>query len=125
MTNTIPDNAAPEEMLDEKLLDQYAELMGAQGVSEMYDTFADNIGGYLELLRRLIADRDFTESKRQAHKIKGACRSIGLKQLARRMEYLERESWDWDEAEEILEQWATELPLHQLHLKRWLHARGI
>lgn len=124
MTNSIKDTP-PDQMLDEKLLEQYAELMGDEGLSEMYNAFADNIGGYLSLLRRLVDQRDQTESKRQAHKMKGACRSVGLKQLASRMEYLERENWTWDEADEMVEQWATELPLHQLHLKRWLSARRI
>ncbi|MDX1705295.1 Hpt domain-containing protein [Pseudidiomarina sp.] len=124
MTNTIS-GAPPDDMLNEKLLEQYAELMGYEGMSEMYEAFAENIGGYLALLRRLFDERDYTESKRQAHKMKGACRSVGLKQLASRMEYLERESWNWDEASQMIEQWATELPLHQLHLKRWLNARRI
>lgn len=112
-------------MLDEKLLEQYYELIGKEGVQEMYQTFADNIGGYLEQLQRLIKQRDEAETRRQAHKLKGACRSVGLRQLASQMELLEREQWRWQQADDIIAQWATELPMHQGELRSWLHVRGI
>ncbi|WP_417665768.1 Hpt domain-containing protein [Pseudidiomarina sp.] len=112
-------------MLDEKLLDQYYELLGSDGVREMYDTFNDNISGYLDHLKHLVGKRDEGDTRRQAHKVKGACRSVGLAQLASQMERLEREEWHWQDADDLLEQWVIELPLHQHQLRRWLHARGI
>lgn len=112
-------------MLDEKLLEQYHELLGNEGVHEMYDTFSDNIAGYLDHLQHLVKKRDEIETRRQAHKVKGACRAVGLRQLASQMERLEREDWHWDDADDLLEQWAIELPLHRHQLRRWLHARGI
>lgn len=112
-------------MLDEKLLEQYYELLGVEGVREMHEIFSDNIGGYTEYLQQLVEQRNEAETRRQAHKVKGACRSVGLQQLARGMEHLEREPWHWQEADELLAQWCVELPLHQHQLKRWLHARGI
>jgi two-component system aerobic respiration control sensor histidine kinase ArcB len=112
-------------MLDEKLLEQYYDLLGKEGVHEMYDIFADNIGGYLKRLKELVQERDEAETRRQAHKVKGACRSVGLSQLASQMERLEREEWHWQDADELMAQWSLELPLHQHELRHWLHARGI
>lgn len=112
-------------MIDEKLLQQYYDLLGAEGVGEMYETFADNIGGYLELMQHLVAQRDETETRRQAHKLKGACRSVGLHELASEMELIERQPWQWEELEKRLDAWAKQQPQHQAELKRWLVARGV
>ncbi|MDX1525693.1 MAG: Hpt domain-containing protein [Pseudidiomarina maritima] len=112
-------------MLDEKLLTQYHELLGNEGVQEMYEAFASNIGGYVDYLTRLIKARDEEQTRSQAHKVKGACRTLGLRQLAANMEWLEREEWHWDQVDDMLAQWVLELPLHQHQLRHWLKARGI
>lgn len=112
-------------MLDKELLEQYAELMGDDGVQEMSSTFADNIGGYLDHMQWLLKQRNEKEFRNQAHRIKGACRSVGLRQLADTMERFERESWQWQEVEEELAQWTAELPMHQHQIDAWLSARRI
>lgn len=112
-------------MLDEKLLDQYYELLGKEGVHEMYDIFSDNIGGYVKRLQELVAQRDEKETRSQAHKVKGACRSVGLRQLASQMERVERDEWHWQDVDKLMAQWTQELPLHQHELRHWLHARGV
>ncbi|MDN7136894.1 Hpt domain-containing protein [Pseudidiomarina sp. 1ASP75-14] len=112
-------------MLDKKLLEQYAELMGDDGVQDMYSTFSDNIGGYLNHMQWLLQKRDEKEFRNQAHRIKGACRSVGLRQLANIMERFEREHWEWQQAEEELAQWTAELPMHQHQIEAWLSARRI
>jgi len=112
-------------MLDENLLEQYYELLGKDGLHEMYDIFSDNIGGYLKHLQELVQQRNETETRRQAHKVKGACRSVGLRQLASEMERLERAEWHWQDADKLMVQWTQDLPLHQHQLRSWLHARGI
>lgn len=112
-------------MLDKDLLEQYADLMGNEGVHEMYETFADNIGGYLNHLQWLVKERDETAVRNQAHRMKGACRSIGLTELAKVMEKLERDPWKWKEAEKTLAQWEQELPTHQHQIEAWLKARRI
>ncbi|WP_417656411.1 Hpt domain-containing protein [Pseudidiomarina aestuarii] len=112
-------------MLDERLLEQYAELLGNEGLLEMYETFSDNIRGYVDTLNWLLAQRDEVETRRQAHKLKGACRSVGLRQLARTMESVEREAWTWEQVEPQIKEWVAELPIHQAQLRRWLSARGI
>lgn len=112
-------------MLDKELLEQYADLMGDDGVHEMYATFADNIGGYLDHLQWLVKERKEQEARSQAHRVKGACRSMGLTELAKVMEKLEREAWSWDEAEAELAQWAKDLPAHQHQIEAWLNARRV
>ncbi|CAB0151094.1 Aerobic respiration control sensor protein ArcB [Pseudidiomarina piscicola] len=112
-------------MLDKQLLEQYAELMGDDGVQDMYAAFADNIGGYLNHLQWLVKQRQEQELRNQAHKIKGACRSVGLRQLAQTMEKLERAEWQWQDVEHELAKWEAELPIHQHQIEAWLKARRI
>ncbi len=112
-------------MLDEQLLEQFLELLGPTGVEEMYATFADNIGGYIDHLQNVVAKRNEEDTRRQAHQIKGACRSVGLSQLAKPMEHVECDAWQWDEIDDLLEQWVLEVPLHQHQLKRWLKIRAV
>jgi HPt (histidine-containing phosphotransfer) domain-containing protein len=112
-------------MIDERLLTQYAELMGTAGVADMLTTFDDNVGGYVDHIQWLIKQRDEAGMRSQAHKLKGACRSVGLTELARSMERLERDSWDWQTLEQLLAQWVQQLPMHQQQLKRWLNARRV
>ena len=107
-------------MIDQQLLEQYTELMGSQGVCEMYETFADNIGGYLNHLQWLVKERKEQEFRQQSHKVKGACRSIGLPELAKQMERFEKAEWQWQQVDEELAQWQKQLPLHQKELERWL-----
>ncbi|RUO62534.1 Hpt domain-containing protein [Pseudidiomarina insulisalsae] len=112
-------------MLDKDLLEQYADLMGDDGVQDMYATFADNIGGYLNHLQWLVKARNEAEFRNQAHRVKGACRSMGLTELATTMEYFERGQWQWEEVEKELAQWESDLPLHQHQIEAWLNARRI
>lgn len=112
-------------MLDETLLEQFLELLGPPGVQEMYATFDDNISGYIDHMQDVVVKRNEEETRRQAHRIKGACRSVGLSQLALAMEHLERGAWEWDEVDDVLEQWVLEVPLHQHQLKRWLKIRAV
>lgn len=112
-------------MIDERLLTQYAELMGAAGVADMLATFDENVGGYLDHICWLVKQRDEAGLRSQAHKLKGACRSVGLRELATLMEQIEREPWVWSALEQMLMLWASELPMHQKQLQRWLHTRRI
>src|SRR5690554_8094544 len=112
-------------MLDEQLLEQFLELLGPTGVEEMYATFADNIGGYIAHLQKVVAKRNEEDTLRQAHQIKGACRSVGLSQLAKPIELVESDAWPWDEISDLLELWVIEVPLHQQQLTRWLKFRAI
>lgn len=112
-------------MIDERLLTQYADLMGTAGVADMVATFDENVGGYLDHIQWLVKQRDEAGVRSQAHKLKGACRSVGLRELAGLMEQIERGPWVWTALEQQLVQWTQELPMHQQELKRWLHARGV
>lgn len=112
-------------MIDERLLTQYADLMGSAGVADMLTTFDENVGGYLDHIQWLVKQRDEAGIRSQAHKLKGACRSVGLRELSNVMERIERDSWNWQELELLLAQWKQELPMHQQQLQRWLNARRV
>src|SRR5690606_24628604 len=112
-------------MLDEQLLEQFLELLGPTGVEEMYATFADNIGGYIDHLQNVVAKRNEEDMRRHAHQMKRACGSVGLSQLAKPMVHVECDAWQCDDIDDLLEKWVLELPLHQHQLKRWLKIRAV
>ncbi len=112
-------------MLDENLLNQYHEILGNEGLHEIYTNFSQHIDGYFTELQQCVQAHNEQATRDQAHKIKGACRSIGLRKLAEQMGHIEKEAWHWNEVDALLAQWQTELPLHQHELRHWLHARRI
>lgn len=110
-------------MIDERLLAQYAELLGNAGVTDILATFDDNVMGYLDHILWLVKQRDESGVRNQAHKLKSACMSVGLRQLGHLMEQIEQQPWQWSELEQLIGEWATALPIHQKLMQQWLLAR--
>lgn len=66
----MPDRAALEELID---------VIGAEGLRELYEIFLDDAKMRLEeISARKNADGDLAELKRHAHSLKGVCRTYGL-----------------------------------------------
>lgn len=110
-------------MINEALLSQYTELLGTSGVEDMMKVFNDTVDTYLEELNGCATARDEQAFRQQAHRLKGALRSVGMQTLSARMEYCEKEVWTWPEAEKEVVQLAAELPLHQQAIENWLRSR--
>lgn len=108
------------ENIDFALLEQYLEIIGQDGVTESLTTFERLMPEYLAELVVYLEQQDENEFRRQAHKVKGGCRSLGFWRLGAKMQYLERESWNWQEAKAIIDEWqdALQVDLQQVH--RWL-----
>ncbi|MEX1222758.1 MAG: Hpt domain-containing protein [Idiomarina sp.] len=105
--------------LDEVLLRQYADALGGDGLQHTVNIFIQIMPSYIEALTEAAAAKDIAAVRNQAHKMKSACRSVGLAGLATKLEYLEKETWqpsdlpalltDFDSAYEkatpVLQEW--------------------
>ncbi|RUO26478.1 hypothetical protein CWE09_07155 [Aliidiomarina minuta] len=110
------------ENIDFTLLEQYLDIIGQDGVAESLETFATLMPKYLAELVALYEQRDESGFRRQAHKIKGGCRSLGFVRLGAKMQFLERESWTWQEAKTVIDDWQSGLPSNIQQAQRWLTA---
>lgn len=108
------------ESFDFTLLRQYYDILGKEGVAQSLVTFNRLIPEYIQELQSLICE-DETLFRRQAHKIKGSCRSLGFLRLGKLMEFLERETWTWDEAKTKVEQFAEFVQPDQQAVETWLN----
>lgn len=108
------------ESIDFTLLRQYYDILGKEGVSQSLITFNRLIPEYIQELQSLMLE-DEKLFRRQAHKIKGSCRSLGFLRLGKLMEFLEQETWTWDEAKTKVEQFVEALQPDQHAAEAWLN----
>lgn len=108
--------------LDSNLIEQYLTILGREGIQDSYKSFVEVVPGYIEELDNFNAARDSSGLRKQAHKIKGACRSLGFVRLAGHMEYLEKEAWGWADVEKRMQAWEADYPTDTLQLEDWLNA---
>jgi two-component system aerobic respiration control sensor histidine kinase ArcB len=98
-----------EELLDIPMLEQYIELVGSKLIYQSVDMFERMMPGYLEVLDSNMTARDQDGIAEEAHKIKGAAGSVGLKhlqQLAQQIQTPSLPAW-WDNVQD----WVDELTL--------------
>lgn len=112
------------DVIDTELLEQYYESLGEDGLEMTLKTFDQVIQGYASLLHEAATKKDEAQLRSQAHKVKGACRSVGLKALAVYMENLEKESWGWPTAEQWLVEWADNVIPHRQQIQQWLEQQS-
>ncbi|MBD2783916.1 aerobic respiration two-component sensor histidine kinase ArcB [Xenorhabdus sp. DI] len=111
-----------EERLDTEMLNQYIELVGAKMIADNLAIFETMMPGYLALLDSNMTARDQKGITEEAHKIKGAAGSVGLRhlqQLAQQIQSPDLPAW-WDNVQE----WVDELKLEWKQdieiLRNWL-----
>jgi HPt (histidine-containing phosphotransfer) domain-containing protein len=109
-----------DNVLDRQLLEQYHDSLGTEGLNATLTTFDQIIQSYANLLHQAAKDNNEEQLRSQAHKVKGACNSVGLVQLAKLMEQLEKESWEWPQAERLLIEWADSVIPHRQQLQQWV-----
>ncbi|MDR0805547.1 MAG: aerobic respiration two-component sensor histidine kinase ArcB [Enterobacteriaceae bacterium] len=98
-----------ESILDLTMLEQYMELVGPQIILDGLTMYEQVMPGYLALLESNMIAKDEKGITEEAHKIKGASGSVGLKhiqQLARQIQTPTLPAW-WDNVEE----WFDEMKL--------------
>lgn len=112
---------AEQPVLDEQLLRQYYESLGKEGLEATLTTFDQIIQSYASILHQAAKNKNEEQLRSQAHKVKGACNSVGLTQLAALMERIEKEPWQWPQAEQLLVEWADSVIPHRQQLQEWLN----
>ncbi|CAM3722737.1 aerobic respiration two-component sensor histidine kinase ArcB [Xenorhabdus thuongxuanensis] len=111
-----------EERLDTEMLNQYIELVGPKMITDNLIIFENMMPNYLALLDSNMTARDQKGITEEAHKIKGAAGSVGLRhlqQLAQQIQSPDLPAW-WDNVQE----WVDELKLEWKQdieiLRNWL-----
>ncbi|MEG7501351.1 ATP-binding protein, partial [Providencia stuartii] len=96
-----------ESVLDCEMLEQYMELVGPQVIYDGLEVFEKMLPSYLAILDSNMVAKDQKGIVEEAHKIKGAAGSVGLKNLqkiAQQIQSPELPAW-WDNVQE----WVDEL----------------
>ncbi|CAM3674325.1 aerobic respiration two-component sensor histidine kinase ArcB [Rouxiella silvae] len=104
-----PELKSNETLLDIPMLEQYMELVGPGLIHQSADMFLQMMPGYLDVLDSNMTARDQAGIAEEAHKIKGAAGSVGLKhlqQLAQQIQTPSLPAW-WDNVQD----WIDELKL--------------
>ncbi len=109
-------------LLDLEMLNSYVDIVGAQPVRDNVKMFADMMPGYLEILDSNMVAKDKAGIASEAHKIKGAAGSVGLKHIqsvAQKAQSPDMPAWwenisDW--VEEIKNDYQSDIEV----LNRWL-----
>lgn len=68
-------------LLDIEILEQYMKLVGPDLIKQSLELFEQIMPGYLEILDSNMIVRDQNSITQEAHKIKGAAGSVGLRHL--------------------------------------------
>lgn len=110
--------------IDFTLLGQYYDILGKDGLAESLRTFHSLMPGYLNELQEEARVHNEEAFRRQAHKVKGGCRSLGFTRLGTTMQFLERENWDWAEIGALLEDWEKHLQHDYEQVDDWLQSTG-
>ncbi|MCE1787488.1 Hpt domain-containing protein, partial [Enterobacter hormaechei] len=90
-----------------EMLNQYIELVGPQLIRNSLSVFEKMMPGYLSVLDSNMTAKDQKGITEEAHKIKGAAGSVGLRhlqQLAQQIQSPDLPAW-WDNVQE----WVDEL----------------
>ncbi|WP_145492529.1 aerobic respiration two-component sensor histidine kinase ArcB [Yersinia aleksiciae] len=98
-----------ESLLDTAMLEQYIDLVGPQLIHQSLEMFEQMMPGYLAVLDSNMTARDQKGITEEAHKIKGAAGSVGLRhlqQLAQQIQTPTLPAW-WDNVQD----WIDELKL--------------
>lgn len=92
-------------VIDWDLINQYRSLLGADGLNDSVAMLQQVMPDYLAELHAAVNAQDERKTRSQAHKIKGSCRSLGLLRVGEVMAWLEKEPWQWPEAEAAVAKW--------------------
>ncbi|GFN46606.1 aerobic respiration control sensor protein [Candidatus Regiella insecticola] len=109
-------------LLDIEILEQYMKLIGPDLIKQSLELFEQMMPGYLEILDSNMIARDQNVITQEAHKIKGAAGSVGLRhlhQLAQQIQTPSLPAWS-----DNVQDWVDELKLEWHNdvqaLREWL-----
>jgi len=112
-------------LLDLDMLESYIGIVGPEPMQESVKMFEELMPGYVEVLTSNLTAKDQKGIVSEAHKIKGAAGSVGLKhiqQIAQKAQSPDTPAWS-----ENIADWVEEIKNEYLHdvqvLKEWLSHR--
>lgn len=125
-SETVAVNGGIEaQLLDLTMLESYVDIVGAKPVLDSIRMFEEMMPEYIQILDSNMIAKDQSGIVSEAHKIKGAAGSIGLKRIqrvAQKAQSPDLPAWweniaDW--VEEIKNEYHNDIQV----LKRWLEQR--
>jgi two-component system aerobic respiration control sensor histidine kinase ArcB len=115
------------QVLDIDMLESYVDIVGPTPVLDSIQMFAEMMPGYLEVLDLNMIAKDQSGIVSEAHKIKGAAGSIGLKRIqsvAQKAQSPDMPAW-WENIGDWVEEIKNEYQHDIVILKSWLEQRGM
>ncbi|MGC9460696.1 aerobic respiration two-component sensor histidine kinase ArcB [Vibrio genomosp. F10] len=112
-------------LLDLTMLESYVDIVGIKPVIDSIEMFEEMMPGYIEILDSNMIAKDQDRIVSEAHKIKGAAGSIGLKRIqsiAQKAQSPERVTW-WENISDWVEEIKNEYQHDIKILKEWLAQR--
>ncbi|WP_413113002.1 aerobic respiration two-component sensor histidine kinase ArcB [Thaumasiovibrio sp. DFM-14] len=112
-----------EDILDLDMLESYVDIVGSQPVLDSIAMFESLMPEYMAILDSNMTAKDQKGIASEAHKIKGAAGSIGLKQIQQIAQKAqspdEQPAW-WENINDWIEQIRSGYPYDIQMLKQWL-----
>ncbi|WMC10204.1 aerobic respiration two-component sensor histidine kinase ArcB [Oceanimonas pelagia] len=121
-----PASGADEPVLDTVFLQDYVDTVGAGTLLSSVDMLAEMASDYLTRLNGFTAERRQQEIVEEAHKIKGAAGSVGLKRvqlLAQQIQSPELPDW-WDRLDDRVAELNRLMAPDLAELRHWLEQRA-
>lgn len=106
--------------IDWALLEQYQQMLGTAGLAESVQMFFTMGPEYFAELTALHQARDEANFRKQAHKLKGSCRSLGFQRLGNAMQRFEKDDWQWQDIGAEIEQWPHHFAADTAIVQEWL-----
>ncbi|RCU51640.1 aerobic respiration two-component sensor histidine kinase ArcB [Corallincola holothuriorum] len=113
---------ALDDILDIEMLQQYSEVIGAGALLNSVELLETLMPEYLEILESNLTAEDKSAVASEAHKIKGAAGSVGLKrvqQIAAKAQQKDEPAW-WENVPDWVDAMKHHYPQDLMVLKRWL-----
>ncbi|WP_117235887.1 aerobic respiration two-component sensor histidine kinase ArcB [Vibrio maerlii] len=113
------------QVLDLAMLESYVDIVGPELVLDNISMFEEMMPGYIEVLTSNLTAKDQASIAEEAHKIKGAAGSIGLKRIqsvAQKAQSPDLPAW-WDNISDWVDEIENEYSKDIEVLKQWLGQR--
>ncbi len=125
VSSAVAEASRDDAVLDTVFLQDYVETVGAAALLSSVDMLGTMAGDYLSRLKSVTAERRQQEIVEEAHKIKGAAGSVGLKRvqlLAQQIQSPDLPDW-WERLDDRVNELERLLEPDLAELRHWLELR--